>query len=414
MFGDVLVGAVWLLQLLRPGLTTSVLTYGLEPVHHQNHFHGGNGIDSDGLSTGSTPACANDTEIIDHILFETSMHYNRHQLPSSPVLVRIELWIQEVTSVSEMTQDFEIDLYVNEYWEDPMLAYDYMRPCKGNLSFDYNLQDTIWIPNTCFINSKSAQIHSSPFRNVFLMVFPNGTLWSCLRIKSTGPCTLDLHAFPMDEVICHLTLSSYNYNRREVRTIWNQPSQLLLFKDIELPDFSMVNFSIMDDSKQYAAGYWDELSVTFTFKRRYGWYIFQGYIPQYTTVFISWIPFYLGPRAIPARTMIGVNSVLALSFQFGNIIRNLPRVSYVKAIDMFILTGMAFVFASLIELATVGFMMRNEGRQTIRIKDLQRKKRKKSNPILTAERLDRNCRALFPAAYAIFNVLYWGFYIQNR
>lgn len=65
-------------------------------------------------------------------------------------------------------------MYVNEFWEDPALSYDFMRPCKGNLSFDYKMQDIIWIPNTCFINSKRAQIHSSPFRNVFLMVFPNG------------------------------------------------------------------------------------------------------------------------------------------------------------------------------------------------------------------------------------------------
>lgn len=55
-----------------------------------------------------TRYCANDTDIIDHILFETSMNYNRHKLPANPVVVRIELWVQEVTSVSEMTQSFEI------------------------------------------------------------------------------------------------------------------------------------------------------------------------------------------------------------------------------------------------------------------------------------------------------------------
>lgn len=52
--------------------------------------------------------CANDTEVIDHLLYDTALNYNRHKLPNNPVEVRIELWIQEVTSVSELTQDFEI------------------------------------------------------------------------------------------------------------------------------------------------------------------------------------------------------------------------------------------------------------------------------------------------------------------
>lgn len=59
-----------------------------------------------------TDFCANDTDIIDHILFETSMNYNRHRLPANPVQLKVELWIQEVTSVSEMTQDFEIGKFL--------------------------------------------------------------------------------------------------------------------------------------------------------------------------------------------------------------------------------------------------------------------------------------------------------------
>lgn len=71
------------------------------------------------------------------------------------------------------------DLYMNEFWEDPALDYAYMRPCKGNVSFDSTMMDNIWcvlylmlstckmrvyrIPNTVFINSKSAVLHSSPF-----------------------------------------------------------------------------------------------------------------------------------------------------------------------------------------------------------------------------------------------------------
>lgn len=52
--------------------------------------------------------CSNDTDVMDHLLTEAALRHNRHKLPSRPVVVRIEMWIQEVTYVSELTQDFEI------------------------------------------------------------------------------------------------------------------------------------------------------------------------------------------------------------------------------------------------------------------------------------------------------------------
>lgn len=54
--------------------------------------------------------CGKDTFIMDYLLNKTASGYNRQILPAYPVQVRIELWIQEVTSVSEVTQDFEIGI----------------------------------------------------------------------------------------------------------------------------------------------------------------------------------------------------------------------------------------------------------------------------------------------------------------
>lgn len=42
---------------------------------------------------------------------------------------------------------------------------------------------------------------------------------------------------------------------------------------------------------------------------------------RYVTIFISWISFYLGSKAIPARTMLGVNSLLGK--------HNLVRVTFI-------------------------------------------------------------------------------------
>lgn len=60
------------------------------------------------LNVPSSLNCSNDTEVVKFLLFNRAATYNRNVLPSFPVSVRIEMWIQEVSSVSELTQDFEI------------------------------------------------------------------------------------------------------------------------------------------------------------------------------------------------------------------------------------------------------------------------------------------------------------------
>ncbi|VDD91495.1 unnamed protein product [Enterobius vermicularis] len=303
--------------------------------------------------------CTSDKDIISKLL----SNYKEHKTPSETgVIVWIEVWVQEVNAVNEITSDFDMDIYVTELWVDDALRYEWLNPCKLNLSLNGEVLEKIWKPNTAFVNSKSASIHKSPFSNVFLMIYPNGTVWVNYRVQVTGPCMMDFTSFPMDEQTCILTLESFNYNQKEVDMRWtNATAPLSLMKDkIVLPDFVLTNYSTYIKHEIYPAGIWNELTMQLVFTRRYGWYIFQAYIPTYLTIFISWISFCLDPKAIPARTMLGVNSLLALTFQFGNIMRNLPRVSYIKALDVWMLSCLSFVFCSLLELAIVGYLAAKE------------------------------------------------------
>ncbi|VDL79857.1 unnamed protein product [Nippostrongylus brasiliensis] len=149
-------------------------------------------VASYGSAAPSQPHCANDTDIINTLLKDS---YNKVGIPSGS-------WNHSKTHLSP-------DLYINEFWEDPALVFDFMNPCKSNISFDDKVLQKLWIPNTCFINSKNAAIHESPFRNVFLMVFSNGTLWTNYRMKLTGPCDMNLKRFPFDQQKCFLTFESY-------------------------------------------------------------------------------------------------------------------------------------------------------------------------------------------------------------
>uniref|UniRef100_A0A914KLE8 Uncharacterized protein n=1 Tax=Meloidogyne incognita TaxID=6306 RepID=A0A914KLE8_MELIC len=336
--------------------------------------------------------CSDEHWILEHLLKD----YDKFRIPGEGnVRVEVEIWVQEVSKIIEITSEFELDIYVTEWWLDSRLAFSHLNPCKKNMSVDgARVLPEIWNPLGCFVNSKDATVHKSPFSNIFLQL-----------IKLTGPCSNTFNRFPIDQQRCMLFYESFNHNYEQVQMEWTMSPIILLKPNITLPDYVLVDFKASSVKRLYPPGIWNELVATFTFKRLYGFYILQVYIPTYISVCMSWISFYLGKDNIPSRTMIGVNSLLSLTYQFGSVVANLPKTSDIKAIDVMILIAMGFIFSSLIELAVVGYLV-----------SAQTEKNEKLHncwwgclccPELTASKIDQVSFILFPTCFVIFNIWYW-------
>lgn len=362
------------------------------------------------IAPAGSGLCTGDDVIIEHIL----NGYNKLELPGGGhVRVSVEIWVQEVSKIIEITSEFELDIYVTERWTDPALAYSHLNPCKSNMSVDgRTILEKIWNPHACFVNSKLANIHSSPFKNIFLQIYSNGSIWHNYRIKLTGPCSNTLRTFPIDQQRCMLFYESFNHNHEQVEMEWidTVPPITIMKGNITLPDYVLVDFSASSELRLYPPGIFNELIATFTFQRLYGFYILQVYVPAYISVFISWVSFYLGAEQIPSRTTVGVNSLLALTFQFGSVVNNLPKTSDVKAIDVWILSSMAFIFASLIELAVVGYLSRNGRHASIKCHCSWLCTRCRD---WTAMKLDKASSILFPTFFFLFNIWYWFVFLGN-
>ncbi len=144
-------------------------------------------------------------------------NYDRHLLPDPDgVNVSVEIHDQEISSISELTSDFELDLMYSEIWYDTRLSFKHLSLCGSNITLKSEFRERIWVPDTCIINSKSSRIHSSPTENTFVLLYDDGRVWTNYRMKVKAPCKMDLMMFPFDVQQCSLVFESYSFNAEEV------------------------------------------------------------------------------------------------------------------------------------------------------------------------------------------------------
>ena len=101
------------------------------------------------------------------------------------------------------------------------------------------------------------------------------------------------------------------------------------------------------------------LTITFFFHRRIGYFLIQVYFPNIFVVILSWIVFWMEKDDIGNRMALGITAILTIMFLLGSLNGNLPKVSYPKALDWYLLVSFIFVFLSLIECLIVFVVARN-------------------------------------------------------
>uniref|UniRef100_A0A4W5R551 Neurotransmitter-gated ion-channel transmembrane domain-containing protein n=2 Tax=Salmoninae TaxID=504568 RepID=A0A4W5R551_9TELE len=105
-----------------------------------------------------------------------------------------------------------------------------------------------------------------------------------------------------------------------------------------------------------------------------GYYLIQMYIPSLLIVILSWVSFWINMDAAPARVALGITTVLTMTTQSSGSRTSLPKVSYVKAIDIWMAVCLLFVFSALLEYAAVNFVSRQH-KELLRLRPRRTKKK---------------------------------------
>ncbi|OCT92500.1 gamma-aminobutyric acid receptor subunit beta-3 [Xenopus laevis] len=285
----------------------------------------------------------------------------RPDFGGSPVAVGMNIDIASIDMVSEVNMDYTLTMYFQQYWRDKRLAYTGI---PLNLTLDNRVADQLWVPDTYFLNDKKSFVHGVTVKNRMIRLHPDGTVLYGLRITTTAACMMDLRRYPLDEQNCTLEIESYGYTTDDIEFYWlGGDNAVTGVERIELPQFSIMDHKLVSKNVVFATGSYPRLSLSFKLKRNIGYFILQTYMPSILITILSWVSFWINYDASAARVALGITTVLTMTTINTHLRETLPKIPYVKAIDMYLMGCFVFVFLALLEYAFVNYIFFGRGPQ---------------------------------------------------
>ncbi|XP_007553176.1 gamma-aminobutyric acid receptor subunit rho-2-like [Poecilia latipinna] len=290
--------------------------------------------------------------------------------PAIPVGVDVQ--VESLDSISEVDMDFTMTLYLRHYWKDERLSFS--SSTNKSMTFDGRLVKKIWVPDVFFVHSKRSFIHDTTTDNIMLRVFPDGHVLYSLRVTVTAACNMDFSRFPLDSQTCSLELESYAYTDEDLMLYWKSGDESLSTDDrISLSQFLIQKFHTTSRLAFYSStGWYNRLYINFTLRRHIFFFLLQTYFPATLMVMLSWVSFWIDRRAVPARVSLGITTVLTMSTIITGVNASMPRVSYIKAVDIYLWVSFVFVFLSVLEYAAVNYLSTVQDRRERKMRERAR------------------------------------------
>ncbi|XP_011938152.1 gamma-aminobutyric acid receptor subunit beta-1 isoform X2 [Chlorocebus sabaeus] len=278
-----------------------------------------------------------------------------------PVDVGMRIDVASIDMVSEVNMDYTLTMYFQQSWKDKRLSYSGI---PLNLTLDNRVADQLWVPDTYFLNDKKSFVHGVTVKNRMIRLHPDGTVLYGLRITTTAACMMDLRRYPLDEQNCTLEIESYGYTTDDIEFYWNGGEGAVTgVNKIELPQFSIVDYKMVSKKVEFTTGAYPRLSLSFRLKRNIGYFILQTYMPSTLITILSWVSFWINYDASAARVALGITTVLTMTTISTHLRETLPKIPYVKAIDIYLMGCFVFVFLALLEYAFVNYIFFGKGPQ---------------------------------------------------
>ncbi|KAG5679648.1 hypothetical protein PVAND_009204 [Polypedilum vanderplanki] len=306
------------------------------------------------------------------------------------------MFLRSISKIDDYKMEYSVQLTFREQWLDERLKFD---DIGGRLKYlTLTEANRVWMPDLFFSNEKEGHFHNIIMPNVYIRIFPYGSVLYSIRISLTLACPMNLKLYPLDRQVCSLRMASYGWTTADLVFLWKEGDPVQVVKNLHLPRFTLEKFLTDYCNSKTNTGEYSCLKVDLLFKREFSYYLIQIYTPCCMLVIVSWVSFWLDQGAVPARVSLGVTTLLTMATQTSGINASLPPVSYTKAIDVWTGVCLTFVFGALLEFALVNYASRSADRAADIHRENMKKKRRELEQVsldAASDLLDTDSNATF-------------------
>ncbi|XP_013165099.1 PREDICTED: glutamate-gated chloride channel isoform X14 [Papilio xuthus] len=334
------------------------------------------------LTSDIFAAGKSDKEILDNLL--KNSRYDKRLLPpvDGVLTVNVSVLLLSLASPDESSLKYEVEFLLQQQWYDPRLRY------SNQSHYDFlnaiHHHEDIWLPDTYFIMHGDFKDPIIPM-HFALRIYRNGTINYLMRRHLILSCQGRLNIFPFDDPLCSFALESISYEQSAITYVWKNDEDTLrkspslttlnayLIQNQTIPcpikaSWRADGISLYEDDEELTCnlcqrrfeeqGNYSCLKVDLIFTRDRAFYFTTVFIPGIILVTSSFITFWLEWNAVPARSMIGVTTMLNFFTTSNGFRSTLPVVSNLTAMNVWDGVCMCFIYASLLEFVCVNYVGR--------------------------------------------------------
>ncbi|KAH9395381.1 Glycine receptor subunit alpha-3 [Tyrophagus putrescentiae] len=284
---------------------------------------------------------------------------NETDYKSKPVKVQVNMLVRNIQEIDDVANQYKLQLTFRQKWTDDRLKFNSF---NGQIKY-INLVNghyQIWKPDTFFKNEREGHFHNMLTPNQLVRVYPDGTVLYSVRVSLVLFCPMNLRYYPADRQVCQIELAN-GFTAEDVEYLWNENDPVLVTTDLYLPRFTLTKYGTDYCTSTTGTGKYSCLRVSFFLKREISYYLMTIYIPCLMLVLVSWVGFWIDiKKDLTVRTIIVLSSLLTMTCLVSYMSNSMPSVSYTKRIDVWTGVSLTFVFAALLEMATVNYLVKQE------------------------------------------------------